>query len=72
MINEALCFGLPMIISDRVGVGKDLVNQGQNGLVFPIGDIDSLADCPPQFLTKSTEEKIATRTDPKNHPFMDM
>ena len=44
MVNEALCYGLPVIASDQVGAAVDLVNEGENGFVFPNGDIQSLAE----------------------------
>jgi len=43
-VNEAMCFDLPVIVSDVVGCGYDLVKQGINGFVFPLGDIDRLAE----------------------------
>lgn len=43
VVSEALCFGLPVIISDQVGSGTDMVKHGQNGYIFPTGDVDSLA-----------------------------
>ncbi len=43
-VNEAMCFGLPIIVSDIVGCGPDLVKENENGFVFPVGDIDALAD----------------------------
>jgi len=30
-VNEAMCFGLPVIVSQQVGAGIDLVDDGQNG-----------------------------------------
>ncbi len=44
VVNEAMCFGLPVIASDRVGAGGDLVHDGKNGFVFPAGDTAALAD----------------------------
>jgi len=44
VVNEAMCFDLPVIVSDVVGCGYDLVKQGINGFVFPLGDIDRLAE----------------------------
>ncbi len=44
-VNEALCLGLPVIVSTHVGCGPDLIHDGQNGLVFPAGDVDALAGC---------------------------
>lgn len=43
VVNEALCFGLPVIVSDMVGCGGDLVRDNENGYVFPLGDIEKLA-----------------------------
>jgi glycosyltransferase involved in cell wall biosynthesis len=35
--------GLPAIVSDRVGCGPDLVEDGVTGRVFPFGDVAALA-----------------------------
>jgi glycosyltransferase involved in cell wall biosynthesis len=43
VLNEAMCFGLPVVVSDAVGSARDLVQVGKNGYVFPLGDIDELA-----------------------------
>ncbi len=45
VVNEALCFGLPVIVSDMVGCGGDLVRDKENGYLFPLGDIEKLAHC---------------------------
>lgn len=42
--NEAMNFGLPIVISDLTGCGDDLVVPGQNGFVFPTGDVDQLRE----------------------------
>jgi glycosyltransferase involved in cell wall biosynthesis len=42
-VNEAMNFGKPVIVSDTTGCSADLVKQGQNGFVFPEGDIPALA-----------------------------
>jgi glycosyltransferase involved in cell wall biosynthesis len=34
--------GKPVIVSDHVGCHHDLVQPGQNGLVFPSGDVAKL------------------------------
>ena len=31
VVNEAMCFGLPVIVSNQVGAGVDLIDDGQNG-----------------------------------------
>jgi len=42
VVNEAMCFGLPVIISDMVGCGSDLVKHGESGYIFRHGDIVQL------------------------------
>ena len=44
VVNEALCFSLPAIVSDQVGAGPDLVHHGQNGYVFRTGDTAQLTE----------------------------
>jgi glycosyltransferase involved in cell wall biosynthesis len=41
--NEAMLFGLPVIVSDRVGCGPDLVHEGETGFRFS-GGAEALAD----------------------------
>ncbi len=43
VINEALLFGLPVIVSDQVGCGPDLVIEGETGFLFS-GGAEGLAD----------------------------
>jgi len=38
VVNEAMQFGLPCIVSDRVGCGADLIRPGDTGYVFPHGE----------------------------------
>jgi glycosyltransferase involved in cell wall biosynthesis len=42
VVNQALGAGLPIICSDRVGAGDELVEPEVNGLRFRSGDADSL------------------------------
>jgi glycosyltransferase involved in cell wall biosynthesis len=49
-VNEAMCLARPIIVSTHVGCAEDLVHQGQNGLVFPTGDVSALARCLEQAL----------------------
>ncbi len=37
VVNEAALAGLPLLISDAVGAGPDLVVPGRNGFVYPSG-----------------------------------
>jgi glycosyltransferase involved in cell wall biosynthesis len=44
--NEAMACGLPVVVSDRTGVWGpgDLVRDGENGFVYPAGDVAALAE----------------------------
>lgn len=42
VVNEAMNFGLPIVVSDRVGSSTDLVTDGVNGFVVPATDRDAL------------------------------
>lgn len=42
VVNEAMCFHLPIVVSDLVGCGKDLVKHDENGFIFKVGDIEVL------------------------------
>ncbi|HHT9125297.1 MAG TPA: glycosyltransferase family 4 protein [Candidatus Brocadiia bacterium] len=42
-VHEAMCFGLPVIATDKVGSAVDFVKHNQNGFVYPCGDIKGLA-----------------------------
>jgi glycosyltransferase involved in cell wall biosynthesis len=42
--NEAMAAGLPVIVSDDVGCAADLVLDGENGFVYPVGDVAALRD----------------------------
>lgn len=42
VVNEAMCCGLPVIVSDGVVSQHDLVRHGENGFVYPAGDVQAL------------------------------
>ncbi len=42
VVNEAAACGLPLVVSDRVGAGRDLVTAGENGRVVPVEDAEAL------------------------------
>ncbi len=44
VLNEALAFGLPMIVSDAVGTAGDVCIDKNNGIVYPAGDVKGLAE----------------------------
>ena len=43
VVNEVMNAGRPVVVSDHVGAGADLVVNGENGFVFPKGDVAALA-----------------------------
>jgi glycosyltransferase involved in cell wall biosynthesis len=43
VVNEAMLCQCPVIISDRVGAGFDLVRDRETGFVFAVGDVTGLA-----------------------------
>jgi glycosyltransferase involved in cell wall biosynthesis len=42
IINEAMACGLPIICSDKVGAGRDLVKHGINGYIFKANNVEDL------------------------------
>ena len=57
VVNEAMCFGLPVIVSEQVGAGTDLVRHEHNGFRFKEGDVQSLTRYIDQFIKLPSEEK---------------
>lgn len=45
VVNEAMNFNLPVVVSDKVGCAHDLVRNNVNGYVFPYKDSKMLANC---------------------------
>jgi len=43
VVNEAMLCGCPVVVSNRVGAGRDLVAPVAPQLIFPCGNIDALA-----------------------------
>ena len=35
---EALCFGLPVVVTHKNGIEHDVISDGVNGFVVPVGD----------------------------------
>ncbi len=44
IVNEAMAAGCPVIVSTDVGSHADLVTDGIEGCIFPVGDIPALTD----------------------------
>jgi glycosyltransferase involved in cell wall biosynthesis len=42
VVNEVMNAGKTVVVSDQVGSGPDLVREGENGSIFPAGDVARL------------------------------
>ncbi len=42
-VNEAMCLSRPVVVSNHVGCGPDLVRPGETGWVFEAGRVEALA-----------------------------
>ena len=43
VVNEAMACGLPAVVSDAVGCGPDLIEEGATGAIFRLGDTAGFA-----------------------------
>jgi glycosyltransferase involved in cell wall biosynthesis len=62
VINEAMYFSNAIIASDQVGAAYDLVQPGKNGYIFPVGNIEVLAEA----LKKLISNRILLKTMQNN------
>jgi glycosyltransferase involved in cell wall biosynthesis len=63
--NEAMACSLPIIVSDRTGVWGDwdLVRDGENGFVYPCGDVGALGQAIYRLVTEpGLRERMAARS----------
>jgi glycosyltransferase involved in cell wall biosynthesis len=65
VVNEALCFGLPVIASDKVGATGDLVLPGVNGFIYPAEDVAALTAHLEELLLNPTLRQSAGRASRK-------
>jgi glycosyltransferase involved in cell wall biosynthesis len=71
VVTEAAVFGLPVVVSDRVGcIGAgDTARPGTNAVLFPCGDVNSLANAlrrlaadPAMYETMSQMSRVVAQT----------
>lgn len=55
VVNEAMACGIPAIVSDAVGCGPDLIDPGQTGAIFPLGDVAALSSAIENVLSFDAE-----------------
>ena len=51
VVNEVMNAGRAVIVSDQVGAAADLVQNGENGFVFPAGNVEALTGALRQILS---------------------
>jgi glycosyltransferase involved in cell wall biosynthesis len=56
VVNEAMLCGCPVVVSNKVGSGYDLIRHGENGFIYPCGDVDKLTKILADIL--SNREKL--------------
>jgi len=69
VVNEAMAFGLPVIISDQVGFGVDFVFPESNGYIFPVNDSSQLGQCILKLSNLSNDQR--ERMGHKSQSIMD-
>jgi len=57
VINEAMCFGLPIITTNKVMAAQDLVRDGENGYILSAGDIPALTNALKDLLNNPEKRK---------------
>ncbi len=58
VVKEAMCFGLPVIVSDKVGAAADIIEHDRNGFVYPCGDTGELASYIDILVENSEKRKM--------------
>jgi glycosyltransferase involved in cell wall biosynthesis len=56
-VNEGLAHGKPVIATDAVGAGDDLIEKGVTGLIVPAADVAVLRDAMREVLTWSSDHR---------------
>lgn len=68
VINEAMAYGLPVITTDRCVAGMELVEDGVNGYIVPVGDVAALAE-KIRLVFDSDYEKMGAASLEKIRPY---
>lgn len=61
VVNEVMNAGRAVIASDQVGCGPDLVREGENGSIFPAGDVAALTRALERWTGDATAREAAGR-----------
>ncbi|MCM8791834.1 MAG: glycosyltransferase family 4 protein [Candidatus Omnitrophica bacterium] len=61
VINEALCFGLPVITTSKVNSAFDLIKLGENGYIIPPNNLKALKTALEELLDNPSKMKMMGR-----------
>lgn len=67
-LNEAMCYGLPAVVSDSISAGYDLVRDGENGFVYKTNDIPRLKD---KLDTLTADKELRARMGRRSSEIID-
>lgn len=63
VVNEVMNLGKPLVLSDQVGCAPDLLRHGDNGLLYPAGDVPQLAEALEALLSDTRQrERMGRRS----------
>jgi glycosyltransferase involved in cell wall biosynthesis len=60
-VNEVMNAARPVIVSDDVGAHPDLITDGVEGYVYPVGDIDALTESLRRVLEPGRSEAMGKK-----------
>ena len=61
IVNEVMNAARPAIVSDDVGCAPDLIDDGDNGCIVPVGDVDALTQALERVLEPGVAEAMGQR-----------
>ena len=61
IVNEVMNAARPVIVTDDVGCAPDLIEDGVNGCIVPVGDVDALARALRRVLEPGVAEAMGQR-----------
>jgi glycosyltransferase involved in cell wall biosynthesis len=61
IVNEVMNAARPVVVSDDVGCAPDLIDDGVNGCIVPVGDVDALARALERVLEPGVAEAMGQR-----------
>ena len=61
IVNEVMNAARPAVVTDDVGCAPDLIEDGVNGCIYPVGDVDALARALERVLEPGVAEAMGHR-----------